>query len=186
MLTTGASVAAFLTDTLIVGSIIYISKKLWIFIRANQIPEKNYRYLAALSSLLLIYSAWFYAWDTSWAFFPHIIEHWFHYPIDIINIVYPIICYRTLIFYRDSIRSINDAAQIIPSERQLLAMDDLSLLYHLTEREKDLLALVIQGMSNPDIADRLCISNNTVKRHMNNIFKKTGSKNRYALIQMIK
>lgn len=33
-----------------------------------------------------------------------------------------------------------------------------------------------------DIAAQLCIYEYTVKRHLNNIFRKTGVKNRYELI----
>ena len=33
-----------------------------------------------------------------------------------------------------------------------------------------------------DIAAQLCISEYTVKRHLNNIFRRTGVKNRYELI----
>ncbi|MDO4545559.1 MAG: helix-turn-helix transcriptional regulator [Bacillota bacterium] len=52
----------------------------------------------------------------------------------------------------------------------------------LTRREEEVLELVCLGRNNPDIADELFISEHTVKRHLNNIFQKTGVKNRYELI----
>ena len=44
--------------------------------------------------------------------------------------------------------------------------------YHLTERERELLGLLIKGLSNPDIADRLTISLSTVKFHISSILAK--------------
>jgi NarL family two-component system response regulator LiaR len=48
----------------------------------------------------------------------------------------------------------------------------------LTEREIDVLRLVAQGASNPQIAETLCISVNTVKSHLKNILAKLQLDNR--------
>jgi DNA-binding CsgD family transcriptional regulator len=48
----------------------------------------------------------------------------------------------------------------------------------LTEREMHVLALVSTGERTPAIAERLGISENTVKSHLTNIYRKTGSRNR--------
>lgn len=42
----------------------------------------------------------------------------------------------------------------------------------LTEREKEILSLIGQGKMSKDIADALCISQNTVNRHRQNILKR--------------
>ncbi len=42
----------------------------------------------------------------------------------------------------------------------------------LTEREVDVLNLIAKGSSNQEISDELCISLNTVKTHIKNIFQK--------------
>jgi DNA-binding NarL/FixJ family response regulator len=52
----------------------------------------------------------------------------------------------------------------------------------LTEREVEILALIVQGLTNPEIAARLFLSNHTVKTHINRIFAKTGSRDRAAAI----
>lgn len=48
----------------------------------------------------------------------------------------------------------------------------------LTGREKDVLLLVTQGESNKSIADKLVLSEVTVKSHLSNIFKKLNVTNR--------
>jgi DNA-binding NarL/FixJ family response regulator len=52
----------------------------------------------------------------------------------------------------------------------------------LTQREAEILALIAQGLTNPEIAQRLCLSNHTVKSHINRIFTKTSSRDRAAAI----
>src|SRR5215469_10576114 len=44
----------------------------------------------------------------------------------------------------------------------------------LTPRELDVLKLIAQGLSNPDIAQRLFLSEHTVHRHLANILRKLG------------
>ena len=48
----------------------------------------------------------------------------------------------------------------------------------LTEREIEVLRLVVQGASNPEIAEELCITVNTVKSHVKNILYKLRLENR--------
>jgi DNA-binding NarL/FixJ family response regulator len=52
----------------------------------------------------------------------------------------------------------------------------------LTQREAEILALIAQGLTNPEIAQHLCLSNHTVKSHINRIFTKTSSRDRAAAI----
>jgi DNA-binding NarL/FixJ family response regulator len=52
----------------------------------------------------------------------------------------------------------------------------------LTEREREIIRLVEQGLSNKDIAHRLSISDSTVRHHMTNIFDKVGVSNRQKLL----
>lgn len=52
----------------------------------------------------------------------------------------------------------------------------------LTKREKEVLQLVAEGLTNKEIADQLYISEVTVKIHVSNIFKKLKVKSRSQLI----
>jgi DNA-binding NarL/FixJ family response regulator len=51
----------------------------------------------------------------------------------------------------------------------------------LSDRERQISYLVARGMKNRDIATDLKISENTVKRHLQSIFSKTGSRDRLDL-----
>ena len=53
----------------------------------------------------------------------------------------------------------------------------------LTAREAEILALIAGGMTNPEIAAALVLSNHTVKSHINRIFAKTRSRDRAAATQ---
>jgi NarL family two-component system response regulator LiaR len=56
---------------------------------------------------------------------------------------------------------------------------------NLTDREREVLALLIKGMSNPDIASQLSVSRSTVKAHVSNILSKLGVSNRKEAISLI-
>lgn len=49
---------------------------------------------------------------------------------------------------------------------------------NLTAKEKEVLALASQGISNKEIADKLFVKEVTIKTHLNNIFKKLKVNNR--------
>lgn len=53
--------------------------------------------------------------------------------------------------------------------------------FGLTPRELEVVALVAEGLPNKEIADRLKITEETVKRHLTNIFDKVGMSNRVEL-----
>ena len=54
--------------------------------------------------------------------------------------------------------------------------------FDLTEREREILALLVKGFSNFEISKQLTISTATVKYHLTNIFTKLGVKNRVEAV----
>ncbi len=53
--------------------------------------------------------------------------------------------------------------------------------FNLTDREMEVVQLVCEGLGNKEIAERLQIAGETVKRHMTNIFNKVGMSSRLEL-----
>ena len=53
----------------------------------------------------------------------------------------------------------------------------------LTAREAEVLALLASGLSNTEIAQRLYLTNATVKTHINRIFAKTGARDRAQAVR---
>jgi DNA-binding NarL/FixJ family response regulator len=53
----------------------------------------------------------------------------------------------------------------------------------LTRREAEILSMMARGMTNPNIAAELYLSNHTIKSHINRIFAKTGSTDRAAAVR---
>lgn len=57
---------------------------------------------------------------------------------------------------------------------------------HITPREIQILTLLAQGILNKEIARRLNISTETVKKHLKNIYQKTGSHNKIEALNKTK
>ena len=56
------------------------------------------------------------------------------------------------------------------------------MLEALTERERSVFVLIVSGYTNMQIADRLCLSNGTVKNYISSIYEKIGTRERNTLI----
>lgn len=63
---------------------------------------------------------------------------------------------------------------------------DLFKNLNLTARECEIAELICENLSNKEIADKLYISETTVKKHSTNIYKKTNVTNREQLKNLIK
>jgi NarL family two-component system response regulator LiaR len=56
--------------------------------------------------------------------------------------------------------------------------------HDLTEREREVLALLVEGHTNPQIADRLVVSRSTVKFHVSSVLSKLGASSRTAAVAL--
>lgn len=71
-----------------------------------------------------------------------------------------------------------------PEAAQALAQASLAPADNLTDRERDVLALMVEGLPNQEIAERLVVSVSTVKFHISNILAKLGVENRVAAVSL--
>ena len=72
------------------------------------------------------------------------------------------------------------------SSLEKLTVTEATERYDLTKREHTILQLLMQGKDNTSICDELSISVNTLKKHILNIYRKLGIRNRVQMFKMIK
>ena len=133
-----------------------------------------------MTGLFVGYMLWITYWDYNTWFKTdaNLLEI---YAIDPLILLYAIFnIFLIYYFYKNDPLKISDKQ--LPPE---VAVDTIAEQFGLSEREHEVLGLVNKGMSNKQIAGELFISENTVKRHMSNIFKKTQTKSRHDLIYKI-
>jgi len=75
----------------------------------------------------------------------------------------------------------DDLAQQVLSTMTAETKSTANALTRLSERERQIAYYVARGMKNKDIGEELKISENTVKRHLQSIFAKTGARDRLEL-----
>ncbi len=70
-------------------------------------------------------------------------------------------------------------AAVVPFVRDERKREELTI----TPREIEILELIAQGLSNREIAEKLFVSENTVKTHSSRVFDKLGAKRRTQAVQ---
>ena len=78
-------------------------------------------------------------------------------------------------------------ARLSPEAAQVLIQDikqPAAPVYDLTDREKEILALMVEGLPNSEIADRLVVSQSTVKFHVSNVLSKLGVASRTEAVAL--
>ncbi|MEJ5285498.1 MAG: LuxR C-terminal-related transcriptional regulator [Brevinematales bacterium] len=64
-------------------------------------------------------------------------------------------------------------------------IDSFCESFNISKREKDILIMLLNGKNNREICAKLCISINTIKTHISNIYQKTGVNNRVELLKLM-
>jgi DNA-binding NarL/FixJ family response regulator len=68
----------------------------------------------------------------------------------------------------------------------LLTQEEPPDIYLLSARQREILGLVVEGLSNAEIAGRLFLSESTVKQHLRAAYKALGVKNRTEAANLIR
>lgn len=75
------------------------------------------------------------------------------------------------------VREIPVGPEFVRDEQRLSAVG-------MTKRELEILELLAHGLSNREIAERVFVSENTVKTHLSRVFDKLGAKRRTQAVQI--
>ncbi len=75
------------------------------------------------------------------------------------------------------------AVRLVGAGREVFAADEAPAGPPLTDRERDVLALVARGATNREIAAELYLSPYTVKEHTSALYRKLGVRNRAEAVQ---
>jgi NarL family two-component system response regulator LiaR len=78
-------------------------------------------------------------------------------------------------------RAVSGQPSLSPEAAQVLIRrvnEPLQPAYDITEREREILALMVEGLPNAEIAARLIVSQSTVKFHVSNILSKLAATSR--------
>lgn len=143
------------------------------------------RFLICFS--MSVYFLWFFLYDMDCVFRFIGPKAWKIYPFDAVILIYfvfnilMILCHYSAMWREPGV---NDRQQAARDMEQLI-LEEINIHETLTKREKEVLQLMINGKNNAQIAEILVISIYTVKRHINNIFKKTTIKSRTDLTLFI-
>jgi len=79
------------------------------------------------------------------------------------------------------------AALAKAAKKEVLSAEAKELIEHrLTDKEKDVLSLVLEGLTNDAIANQLNITTRTVKAHISSIFSKLHVNDRLSLVLLLK
>lgn len=86
-----------------------------------------------------------------------------------------------LLASRDAVQPMRDALRQVSSTSDTRNNDDTSV--NLTPQQRAILRLVAEGLTNREIDDRLCISENTIGAHLKEIHQRLGVHKRSAAVQ---
>lgn len=73
---------------------------------------------------------------------------------------------------------------LVPAPATFVRDHDKVVSLGLTARELENLELIAEGLSNKEIAERLSVSENTVKTHLSRVFDKLGARRRTQAVQL--
>lgn len=86
---------------------------------------------------------------------------------------------------QDYVLQINELKNSNVPKKNKTSIDDRIATFDLSDREEEVLKLIMEGVSNNEISEALYISPNTVKTHIKNIYSKLEVNNRIQVVKKI-
>lgn len=170
--------------------IIYLASRFMHYGFMKMEKSKQRNLVISFASLLFLYMLWIIWWDYSMVM-GQILQPKGKYSIDPLIFAYIIQCLGVVWFFFNkdplsvSLVNQNKHDQKGPRGIDFGNVEEALNSFGLTKREVEVVELVVKGFSNPEVGQELFIAENTVKRHLSNIFTKLNVKNRYELISLL-
>ncbi len=81
----------------------------------------------------------------------------------------------------------NSVQEVVPKSKATFeqVINSMAARYDMTQREVEILNLLVRQYSNPEIAEKTNITRNTVKFHLKNIYGKLGLVSRQDVIRKV-
>ncbi len=187
---TSGKLLGILPDTIFYVTLVVYGLLDMISARKNRnLNKRDRNYFIIVNAMILFNLCWAYLDDlvlVSYPFGSIIVEIYPFNPNTLIYLVFNL--WTVLYLYKNNFfLSPSDCSNEIYGTRdESYTINEIAERFNLTKREKEMIQLVYKGYSNPEISTRLNITTGTVKRHIQNIYKKMDIKNRYELIYLIK
>jgi DNA-binding NarL/FixJ family response regulator len=90
--------------------------------------------------------------------------------------------------YQTNIDEIKESSVVLPpfegKRRSLSDREDIVQSLDLTQREREVLELLIKGFSNTEIGKELHLSPRTIEKHVSSLLRKSKSNNRIELVRL--
>ena len=165
-------------------TLLFLSAAYLIFIKRAQMIKGKKMYLAFMSIIILINALWNEGFTYLLTVKSRILESVGCRTFDLISILLLLILLTSGIwFYKTSVSRLFQNGGKAEREFRREKVLGVSEEFGLTEREKEVVLLLLDGLSYDTIAEQLYISKYTVKRHTHNIYKKLEVSTRIELIK---
>jgi RNA polymerase sigma factor (sigma-70 family) len=83
-------------------------------------------------------------------------------------------------------RLVSELRKYVDAHRKPAEAPANDALAELTQREREIVRLIVEGASNKEVASSLNISERTVKGHLSNVFQKLGVADRLKLVLLVR
>lgn len=170
-------IAALLTDTGLI--IAYYGNLLYLILKSKNGRDPGLQRIGRIFGIIYLVS--FISLDI--LYIRYLGDFFGKYEFSVRTLWYFLIHVPPLFYLKGSLKAYS--ISFTDSTGEISSLDELFLDYGISNREKEIITLILDGKTNREIEDALFISLKTVKNHVYRIYRKMGINNRVQLINLV-
>jgi len=174
------TIFAFFQAINILGIIGFFLAPFYILFKTNRISDVRQKRVAISFSIIYLFCFGTASFITSSLVLPHFVP----YAALIMVFSFFAVNLPPLIYLIKSLKKYPVESHQTTS--QTSDLEDFFVVHNISNREQEIIQLILEGMSNADIEKKLYISPHTVKNHIYNIYQKLGVKNRVQISNLVR